>query len=36
MILSFDVENQTLKRKDENKIVEKSKNYVHAIFFFTE
>lgn len=36
MILSFDVENQTLKRKDENKIVEKSKNYVHAIFFFSE
>ena len=36
MILSFDVDNQTLKRKDENKIVEKSKNYVHAIFFFTE
>lgn len=36
MILSFDVDNQTLKRKDENKIVEKSKNYVHAIFFFSE
>lgn len=36
MTITFNVENQTLSRTDTNKIVEKSKNYLHATFTFSE
>lgn len=36
MTITFNVDNQTLSRTDTNKIVEKSKNYLYAIFTFSE
>ena len=35
MTITFNVENQLLRRTDTNRIVEKSKNYLHANFTFS-
>lgn len=36
MILKFNVNNQTIKRLDANKVVSDSRNYLHASFSFSE
>ena len=35
MDLEFEIENQLIERKDHNKVVNKSRNYLHARFNFT-
>lgn len=35
MTITFNVDNQTLSRTDTKKIVEKSRNYIHAEFSFS-